>query len=118
MGVGENMDVLGDVCPACNGTGVESISCDSCEGQGLVDENLSLMLKIPASVDTGMLLRVREKGNQALNGKCGDFIVNVVVRSHPKYERKGYDILSNRSITVTEAIFGATVDIETIYGTK
>lgn len=64
------------------------------------------MVKIPRSVETGMLLRIREKGHEALNGKAGDLILKPIVKEHPDYRREGFDIHSEKKISVTTAIFG------------
>ena len=118
-GTGANPDVLGDLCKGCLGTGLESIKCTSCNGQGLVDQQLELFVKIPKSVDNSMLLRVRGKGNEALNGQPGDLILSVNVdQDFSGFKRNRYDIHSDISITFTQAIFGCTVNVETVEGTK
>lgn len=60
---------------------------------------MKMLAKIPRSVDTGMLLRIRGKGNEALNGKPGDLILVVNVTPHEEYTRKGLDILSEKRIS-------------------
>lgn len=106
FGSGENIDMIGDICPVCNGIGRQAVNCEACQGDGLVNEKVTVSVKIPASVDTGMLLRVRGKGYHSLNGSPGDLILNVYVQPHPEYKRKGFDILSDKEISVTQAIFG------------
>jgi len=44
---------------------------------------MTLSVNIPKSVDTGMLLRIRDKGHQAFNGEFGDLILKVKVEPHP-----------------------------------
>ena len=39
-------------------------------------------IKIPKSVDNGTLLKIKDKGHQALNGKSGDYILEVVIHPH------------------------------------
>jgi molecular chaperone DnaJ len=76
------------------------------------------MAKIPRSVDNGMLLRIRGKGNEALNGNSGDFIIAISVQPHEEYVREGLNIKSERKISFTQAIFGGTCDVETVEGPK
>jgi molecular chaperone DnaJ len=78
-GSGENKSIVGSVCPMCLGTGLESVICEPCKGDGLEMQKLSLMVKIPKSVEDGMLLRIRGKGDEALNGKPGDLIIRLNV---------------------------------------
>ena len=65
------------------GTGVLSTSCQTCNGNGIQQSDLTLSVNIPKSVDTGMLLRIRDKGHQAFNGEFGDLILKVNVEPHP-----------------------------------
>ena len=118
MGTGENKDIPGELCKKCLGGGLDSVKCKECAGDGLIDQQLSLMVKIPRSIETGMLLRIREKGHEALNGQPGDLILKVTVLDHPKYKRDGFDILSDKRISVTTAIFGGNCEIDTIEGIK
>lgn len=78
-GSGESSTTTGDICGTCYGSGLDSETCESCMGDGLIEENVRMLAKVPRSVDTGMLLRIRGKGNEALNGKPGDLIIVVYV---------------------------------------
>lgn len=117
-GSGEHASVLGEVCPTCLGTGVDSIDCPKCKGDGVVSEETQLLVKIPKSVDNGMLLRIKEKGDQALNGNYGDLILQVTLEEHPEFKRKGFDIYSTKKISVTQAIIGGQCEVDTIHGKK
>ena len=63
-----------------------------------------------------MLLRIKQKGDQALNGNFGDLILKVVLDERPKFKRKGFNIYTDKKISVTQAIFGGECEIDTIYG--
>ena len=84
------------------------------------EQEFDMQLKIPKSVDDGMILRVKEKGHQALNGHFGDalFLVKVNKESLVDFKRDGYNILSEKQITLTQAIFGGECEVETINGMK
>lgn len=75
-------------------------------------------MDVPPSVDTGMLLRIKGKGHQALNGNLGDVIIKVKVLDHPRFKREGHDILSTEKICLTKALLGGTQVVETCYGAK
>ena len=76
------------------------------------------MVTIPKSVDDGMLLRIRGKGHQAMNGEFGDLILRVIVKPHPNFKRDGFNIHSEVRIPITKAIFGGSTNVETIHGSK
>ena len=81
-----------------------------------MSKSSSVKVNIPAGVDSGMILRVQNHGNEALNGKAGDLILKIIVRKSPKFTRKGFEIHTEKKITVTQAILGDTCQIETIRG--
>ena len=57
-----------------------------------------------------------KKGNTSLNGESGDLLIKITVKPHPVFKREGSDILSEKKITVTEAILGTTLEVDTVYG--
>lgn len=42
---------------------MESVECGTCQGQGIMNKKMQLFVRIPKSVEDGMLLKIREKGN-------------------------------------------------------
>ena len=50
-----------------------------------------------------------KKGNQATAGEPGDLLIKVAVRPHPFFKREGYDIISDKYISMTTAILGGIV---------
>lgn len=61
-------------------------------------------IKIPEGVDDGSRIRFK------------DADVVVEVSSHPKFQRQGYDIITNEEISFTDAALGTTLDVETVQG--
>ena len=94
------------------------MNCTKCKGDGVVVDNTELHVKIPKSVDEGMLLRIKEKGDQALNGHFGDLILQVSLEEHPEFKRKGFDVYTEKKISVTQAIIGGQCEIDTIHGKR
>ena len=106
------------MCPTCLGTGLLSVECGTCKGDGIMMKEVWLSVKIPKGVDNEMLLRVRDRGHQALNGKSGDLILRVVLKPHPLFTRDGANILSDQNISVSQAIMGGNCTVDTIHGAK
>ena len=51
-------------CPACRGSGEEVEEyCSSCKGRGSTPETKEITLKIPAGVESGATMRVKDSGN-------------------------------------------------------
>ncbi|KAG5179312.1 hypothetical protein JKP88DRAFT_187998 [Tribonema minus] len=94
-------------CPVCRGSGqrVEEY-CGTCGGRGLVETAKQVKVKIPAGVDTGTKLRVRNEGDAAKGAPSGDLYVFLNVKSHPTFTRKGSDIYADKTISYLDAILG------------
>jgi molecular chaperone DnaJ len=100
-------------CPACKGQGtVIEDPCPTCRGDGRVPENKTLAVKIPAGVDTGDRIRLGGEGEAGRNGgpPC-DLYVEIVVRPHPIFERRGADLACEIPISFTAAALGGEVDV-------
>ena len=106
-------------CEKCRGTGKFIKSpCQKCRGMGLERENRKLTVTIPAGIDNGERIALRNQGCEGKNGgPAGDLIIEVAVRSHNVFERDGANIYCEVPITVTEATLGAEIDIPTLEGT-
>ncbi len=77
----------------------------------------TLELKIPAGIDTGKVIRLREQGEPGPgDGPPGDLHVRVNVALHRSFKRSGNDLDVIVPITVSEAAFGAKVDVPTPHG--
>ena len=68
---------------------------------------------VPRGVDTGTVLRIPKMGHAA-----GDLLLNLKVGTHPYFKREGYDIHTNRMITISQAVLGGTIEVPTLYGKK
>ena len=81
-------------------------------------ENEQIKLKIPAGIYDGQSIRLAGKGGAAPNadGQRGDLYVEVRVRAHKTLTREGELILSEVAISMTDAVLGTEVDVETVDG--
>ena len=107
-------------CQNCHGTGrVIKNPCKTCRGTGFVQASKTLEVSIPAGIDNGQRIALRGQGSDGLRGgSAGDLNITVTVRSHPVFERDGYDIYCEVPITFPEAVFGGDIDIPTLEGTE
>ncbi len=91
--------------------------CKECEGEGRVERERSLSVKIPAGVDTGARLRLVGEGEHGRRGgPAGDLYVVVQVRPHAKFRRDGSTVYSKLSISYPQAVLGASVEVDTLHG--
>ena len=77
----------------------------------------TLDVTVPEGVADGQTLRLRGMGGQGFGGgPAGDALVDVTVRSHRLFERRGDDIVVELPITIDEAVTGAKVEVPTVSG--
>jgi molecular chaperone DnaJ len=107
-------------CARCQGTGKVLVSpCRQCQGQGRIRQKKLVQVKVPAGVDSGTRLRLREEGESGYRGGAGgDLYVRLEVTPHPHIERDGDNLYCKISISFLQAILGDTVEIPTLDGAK
>jgi len=104
-------------CETCHGTGkVPEKVCSVCKGKGTERIRQSIALKIPAGIDDGATIRLRERGEAIGGGPKGDLYVNIRVKPHKKFTRESDIILSEEHIGMIDAALGTEIDVETVDG--
>ncbi|MDO4619893.1 MAG: molecular chaperone DnaJ [Lachnospiraceae bacterium] len=106
------------VCPDCRGTGkIIREKCPDCRGTGYVTRRVKLEVTIPAGIDNGMSVRIRDKGEPGANGgPRGDLLVEVRVSRHPLFQRDDVNIYSTVGISFPTAALGGKIRIKTVDG--
>ncbi len=105
-------------CDKCNGEGktVET-PCTECRGSGRIRKTRKIEIKIPAGVENGSRLRVAGEGEAGLRGGSpGDLYVYIYVKKHAAFERQGNDVISEIDLSLTQAVLGTTVMVDTLDG--
>ena len=105
-------------CPDCRGTGkIIKDKCSDCYGTGYVSNKKKIQISIPAGIDNGQSVRIRDKGEPGVNGgPRGDLLVEVIVSRHPIFQRSDMDIYSTAPISFAQAALGGEVRISTVDG--
>ena len=105
-------------CPDCNGTGkVVKEKCADCHGTGYIASRKRIKVSIPAGIDNGQSVRIRDKGEPGTSGgPRGDLLVEVVVSRHPIFQRQDMNIYSTAPISFAQAALGGEVRINTVDG--
>lgn len=104
-------------CPKCHGRGkVPAKICTVCHGRGTQKKTQHIKLKVPAGIDDGAVIRLREHGEAIAEGPKGDLFVHVRVQPHKKFTREGTLILSQEHVGMVAAALGTEIDVETVDG--
>ncbi len=107
-------------CHTCGGSGqLIAEPCDICKGDGRVITEREWEVEIPAGVEDGMSVRLSGEGAVGLRGgPPGDLLVRLRVKPHDTIERDGNDLILGLDIAATQAILGASIEVETLDGNE
>ena len=105
-------------CPDCGGSGkIIKDKCPDCRGTGYIASKKKIQVSIPAGIDNGQSVRIREKGEPGINGgPRGDLLVEVVVSRHPSLQLQDMNIYSTAQISFAQAALGGEIRIHTVDG--
>ena len=109
---------LQQTCPRCHGNGkMISDPCNTCKGEGRVQKNKTLSVKVPPGVDNGDRIRLSGEGEAGENGgPSGDLYVQISVREHKIFQRDGSDLYCDVPIDIAAASLGGELDVPTLNG--
>ena len=105
-------------CPQCSGRGkIIKNPCNTCRGKGKVRKTHKVKVKVPAGVDMGQSVRAAGEGNVGYNGgPNGDLLVEVLIRNHPIFTRRGMEVYCEIPISFTQAALGGKLQVPTLDG--
>ncbi len=107
-----------EICSSCSGKGqVPKKACSSCRAYGTKDEKIERTFKIPAGIENGTRMVVRNLGSYPKGGgDYGDLYLRINIEPHKMFKREGLDIHCDIPIKFTDAILGKEIEIATLYG--
>lgn len=106
------------LCEKCKGAGtVPEHPCKTCRGEGRVQQEKTVTVKIPAGIDTGQVLRVQGEGEAGRrNEAAGDLLVHIRVEPSREFGRNGDDIHATATLRVADAVLGTKLEVPTVHG--
>merc|ERR1719487_187602 len=97
-------------------------TCDACGGKGVnyrqqkVQETLEV--HVPKGAPDGHKLHFSEKADEIPDGEAGDVVFVLQEQPHAEYKRKGDDLFLERSISLSEALCGFAMELDSLDGRK
>ena len=107
-------------CPQCDGYG-ETISkaCSTCRGNGKVQSEENVSVKIPKGVDDGTRIRLAGKGEAGSKAAGnGDLYLFISVQNHSLFKRSEENLFFELPIGFADAALGETIEVPCIDGSK
>jgi molecular chaperone DnaJ len=100
-----------NLCSTCKGNGyIIKNPCSKCSGKGYVKEKKTLTVEIPNGISTGDVMKLRDQGHNH-QGNKGDLFLNISVKPHVFFKRKGNDLYCEVPITFSDLVLGTTIKI-------
>lgn len=91
--------------------------CPSCHGQGRIQEQKTLSVKVPAGVDNGDRIRLSGEGEAGEKGAPpGDLYVQIAIKPHKIFERDENDLYCEVPISFSTATLGGELQVPTLEG--
>ncbi len=108
------------ICSACLGSGkVPKNNCPACRGEGRKRGKETLEINIPAGINDGDSMVIRNKGQAGFRGaQTGDLYVQISVEADKRFKRVDNDILHELPVKLTDALLGARISVPTLDGEK
>lgn len=117
FGGGSGFIKVETTCSSCRGTGkVISAFCVECHARGFVMSNAEIEVEVPAGIEDGMRVNLRDQGDKGLNGKRGNLYCTIRVAPHPIFKKHGKDVMITLPLSYTQIVLGGKIEIPYPYG--
>ena len=105
-------------CPNCGGKGTfVKDPCPSCNGRGRRQKSKDLNVRVPAGINEGEMLTMRNEGEPGTQGgPYGDLYIEIHIKPHPVFQRDGNNTFCEVPVTFPQAALGSDLEIPTIDG--
>ncbi len=105
-------------CTRCGGEGkIIPQPCPHCGGKGRLKMNRVVRITTPPGVEDGTRLRLSGEGEMSrFGGPYGDLHIDIAVRKHPIFSRRGNDIYCEISVSYMRAALGGEIEVPTLNG--
>lgn len=107
---------MASTCGHCRGSGIKITKhCEECQGEGSINTERTLEVKIPAGIQDEAVLRIIGEG-ESNNGRRGNLYCLINVLQHNYFTRDGNNLVCSCNIDCFEACLGKEIEIPTIFG--
>ncbi|MDW8050909.1 MAG: molecular chaperone DnaJ [Armatimonadota bacterium] len=105
-------------CDRCRGEGeIIRTPCRQCQGERLVLQHDTLTVTIPPGIENETALVLQGEGDSGLRGgRNGDLYVVVHIAPHPRFRRRGDDLVTQLNLSYPQLVLGDEVELETLDG--
>ena len=104
-------------CEECGATGkVPEKKCSVCQGAGIVRKEKEIVVKIPAGIENGEMIRLGGEGEMVAKGTPGDLYVKIHVKKHSQITKDGPNLSMDLPVKLSSALLGDEYNVSTLDG--
>ncbi len=104
-------------CDTCEGRGeIPSEKCATCHGAGITRKQEEIMVKAPAGIEDGEVIRLGGAGEAIRGGAAGDLYIKGHIAKHAHFRREGTNLVMDLPVKLSSALLGDEYTIETLDG--
>ncbi len=108
-------------CDECEGKGEvidEKKKCKTCNGKKVKKDTKKLKVEVDKGAPNGEKYVIHGEGNEVPDVEPGDVLVQIVVKQHKAFMRKGADLAIDKEISLIEALTGVDFVVTHLDGRK
>lgn len=105
------------VCGECHGTGkVPKEKCKSCKGARVARKEEEVVIRVPAGINNGEMIRLTGGGEAVAGGNAGDLYIKIHVHPNKNFHKEGSNLVTSLSVKLTDALLGGEYTLQTLDG--
>jgi hypothetical protein len=97
-------------------SGLTQIRITPINSAGVLKRGEEIKLTIPASIESGEMIRLSGRGEAVSVGVPGDLYVRVHVEKHPLFRREGADLVMDLPIKLSDSLLGSEYAVASLDG--
>ncbi len=106
-------------CQTCLGTGtVPKEKCKTCKGERVIRKEEEIIVRVPAGINNGEMIRLSGKGEAIPGGEAGDLYIKIHVHPHESFKKEGQNLITTLSVKLSDALLGAQYNLEALEGDR
>lgn len=119
VGIQQGFFTIARTCPVCSGSGqIVRDPCTTCSGRGKKSVQSKLKVNVPAGIDHGQQLKMRDEGEAGTGGgPNGDLYVQILVKKHAIFDRHDNDLVCDVPVNYASVALGSEIEVPTLEGT-
>jgi len=108
------------ICGSCQGKGsIVRDKCYECSGKGTCGTEKDLLVNIPAGINSGMVIKLKNEGHIDINTKkLGNLDLKIKIKPHHLFSRSDNNILIDHNINVALAALGGKAIVPVVKGKR